>query len=190
MIETMFNYQVGSLYVAAYLTLSIVILSITVVPWIALLYPFIFGVIYLLYRLSVAGNKEVNRVESLTKSPLLSFINESIAGNSTIRAFKRKEDFIIQNHKYLNDNINANMWAEAVPLWFAIRVDVLSLITMTVISVICVTSRYRVDPIMLSLLLTYTLSLQQVLSSTLRMLMDVQARMVNVQRLLSLLKVP
>ena len=160
MIECMFCYQVGGLYVSGYLTLSVIVLSIWVVPWIAFMYPFIFGVIYILYKLSVAANKEVNRVESLTKSPLLSYMNESIAGNSTIRAFRRKEDFIQQNFKYLNNNINANMWAEAVPLWFAIRVDILSILTMTVISVICVTARYRVDPIMLSLLLTYTLSLQ------------------------------
>jgi len=51
------------------------------------------------------------------------------------------------------------MWSEAVPLWFAIRVDILSIITMTIISVICVLARFRVDPIMLSLLLTYTLTL-------------------------------
>jgi hypothetical protein len=43
---------------------------------------------------------------------------------------------------------------------------------------------------MLSLLLSYTLTLQAVLSSLVRMIMDTQARMVNVQRLLSLLKIP
>lgn len=82
------------------------------------------------------------------------------------------------------------MWSEAVPLWFAIRVDILCLITMATISVICVTARFRVDPIMLSLLLSYTLTLQQVLSSMVRQMMDIQARMVNVQRLLSLLEIP
>lgn len=78
------------------------VLSIYVVPWIAFLYPVLFVIIYILFRLSIAGNKEVNRVESLTKSPLLSYLTESIAGNSTIRAFKRKEDFLKQNFKYLN----------------------------------------------------------------------------------------
>jgi ATP-binding cassette subfamily C (CFTR/MRP) protein 1 len=180
MVEMFFCYQVGQLYVSGYLTMSIIILSIVVVPWIAFLYPFIFGFIFYLFRLSVAANKEVNRVESLTKSPLLSFMNESVAGNSTIRAFKRKEEFITQNYKFLNNNVNAAMWSCAVPLWFSIRVDVISLITMSVISTICITARFRVDPILLSLLLTYTLSLQQVMSSFLNTLMDVQGRMVSV----------
>lgn len=94
LIEAMFNYQIGGLYVSFYLTMSIVILSIYVVPWIAFMYPVIFLIIYILFRLSEPGNKEVNRVESLTKSPLLSYLTESISGNSTIRAFKRKDDFL------------------------------------------------------------------------------------------------
>lgn len=102
LIEAMFNYQIGGLYVASYLTMSIVVLSIYVVPWIAFMYPVIFLIIYILFRLSEPGNKEVNRVESLTKSPLLSYLTESISGNSTIRAFKRKDDFLSQNYKYLN----------------------------------------------------------------------------------------
>lgn len=89
-IETMFNYQIGGMYVAIYMTISIIVLSIYVVPWIAFLYPVIFFIIFILFKLTIAANKEVNRVESLTKSPLLSFLSESISGNSTIRAFKRK----------------------------------------------------------------------------------------------------
>lgn len=54
------------------------------------MYPFMFLIIYVLFKLSIAGNKEVNRVESLTKSPLLSYLTESISGNSTIRALKMK----------------------------------------------------------------------------------------------------
>lgn len=53
----------------------------------------------------------MTRIESITKSPLLSFLAETGNGASTIRAFKRKEDFIKENNKLLNNNILANMWA-------------------------------------------------------------------------------
>jgi ABC-type multidrug transport system fused ATPase/permease subunit len=87
LIEVMFNYQIGGLYVALYITLSIVVLSICVVPWIALVYPFMTLIILFLFKITISANKEVNRIESLTKSPLLSYLTESISGNSTIRAF-------------------------------------------------------------------------------------------------------
>jgi hypothetical protein len=35
----------------------------------------------------------------MTKSPLLSFMGETFAGSSTIRAFKREQDFIHENNR-------------------------------------------------------------------------------------------
>jgi ABC-type multidrug transport system fused ATPase/permease subunit len=107
LIEVMFNYQVGGLYVATYLLLSIIVMSIWVVPWIALLFPVMLLVVLVLFKLTIDATKEVSRIESVSKSPLLAFLSESISGSSTIRAFKRKEDFIEYNNKLLNNNILA-----------------------------------------------------------------------------------
>lgn len=170
--------------------LSIIILSIVVLPWIALIYPVLMLLVGILFKLTIAATKEVSRVESVSKSPLLSFLQESISGASTIRAFGRTQDFINVNFKLLNKNILANQWAEAVPLWFSIRVDLLAILTLATISTICVMARFQSDSIMLSLLLTYVLNFQSCLILVVRMAMDVEARMVNVQRLLSVLKVP
>lgn len=71
-----------------------------------------------------------------------------------------------------------------------IRVDLLSIFTMAAISIFCITARFNGDSIMLSLLLTYILNLQIIVISVVRQMMEIEARMVNVERLLSLLKVP
>lgn len=71
-----------------------------------------------------------------------------------------------------------------------IRVDLLSIVTMAAISIFCITARFKGDSIMLSLLLTYILNLQIIVISVVRQMMEIEARMVNVERLLSLLKVP
>jgi ATP-binding cassette subfamily C (CFTR/MRP) protein 2 len=44
---------------------------------------------YRLYRYSINAYRETTRVESITKSPLLSYLSETIAGCSTIRAFEK-----------------------------------------------------------------------------------------------------
>jgi ABC-type multidrug transport system fused ATPase/permease subunit len=108
LVETMMCYQFGGIYVGFYIMLSIVIMSIVVLPWIGLFYPFLLVIICVLFKLSIAATKEVSRVESVTKSPLLAFLSESISGASTIRAFDRVEDFIAQNNIFLNKNILAN----------------------------------------------------------------------------------
>ena len=88
-IETMFNYSVGGLYVATYLLLSIVVISVWVVPWVAIIFPVMLVCIIVLYKLTIDGTKEVSRIESVSKSPLLAFLSETISGSSTIRAFQR-----------------------------------------------------------------------------------------------------
>ena len=92
-------YMVGSSLVSAYTLLSIMLISIFIVPWIVLF--FIFMVFFLIraYKRAISAAKEVIRVESVTKSPLLSALSETISGTSTIRAFKKKEEFVEKFHK-------------------------------------------------------------------------------------------
>jgi ATP-binding cassette subfamily C (CFTR/MRP) protein 2 len=45
----------------------------------------------LLYRYSIQTIRETARIESLTKSPLLSYISESLSGLSTIRSFDKQQ---------------------------------------------------------------------------------------------------
>jgi ATP-binding cassette, subfamily C (CFTR/MRP), member 2 len=152
--------------------------------------PLVFLVVIWLYRCSIAATKETARIESVTRSPLLSYMSETINGNQTIRAFGKERDFIEHNYKLLNDNILACQWCNAAPLWFAIRVDLVSIATMMVIAVFCVLFRNESSPIMLALLLSYSVVLQQYVISTIRMMMQIEARMVNADRCLNLLKIP
>jgi len=41
---------------------------------------------------------------------VLSFLGETINGNSTIRAFDRERHFIEENYRLLNRNILATQW--------------------------------------------------------------------------------
>ncbi len=77
-----------------YQATSVVIIATIVVPWILLLLPGLIYIVIKLYNRSISSFRETARIESMTKSPLLSFMGETFAGSSTIRAFKREKDFI------------------------------------------------------------------------------------------------
>ena len=92
---------------ATYLLISIVIIAIWVVPWVAIIFPVMLICVIVLYKLAIDATKEVSRIESVSKSPLLAFLSETISGSSTIRAFSRQSEFIDHNNKILNRNILA-----------------------------------------------------------------------------------
>ena len=72
-----------------YQAVAIFIVATIVVQWILLLLPFLLFLAIRLYVNSITSFRETTRIESLTKSPLLSFMSETFNGASTIRAFKR-----------------------------------------------------------------------------------------------------
>lgn len=81
-----------------YQALAVIIVAAIVVKWILLLLPFLIYLVIKLYQRSISCFRESARVESNTKSPLLSFMGETFAGSSTIRAFKREGDFVQDNN--------------------------------------------------------------------------------------------
>ena len=48
--------------------------------------------------------------------------------------------------------------------WFSIRIDILALVLMTCFSFVCVLSREETNPIILSMLLSYVLTIQATLT--------------------------
>ena len=106
-IESTMVFEIGTGYVNFYNLLSIFGVAAFVVPWILLIFPIILLFAIWLYKHSIAASKETARIESVTRSPLLSYLSEVINGNSTIRAFNKEDEFIEKNYKLLNKNIIA-----------------------------------------------------------------------------------
>ena len=82
----------------------------------------------------------------------------------------------------MNDNILANQWQESIPLWFNIRVDTLSLITTLIIGNFCIITRLNNDPVILSMLLSYILSLQTMVIGTIQAYIQIEKNMVSIER--------
>mmetsp|Transcript_32999 Transcript_32999/g.43464 ORF Transcript_32999/g.43464 Transcript_32999/m.43464 type:complete len:135 (+) Transcript_32999:1244-1648(+) len=79
-IESTLVFEIGTGYVNFYNLLSVFAISVFVVPWILLIFPFVLTITVLLYRASISATKEMARIESVTRSPLLSFLSEVING--------------------------------------------------------------------------------------------------------------
>ena len=89
--ETMMPWSMGNFYAAFYPLMSVFALSIIDSPYIALIFPIITMFILYYFKKSIGATKEVARVESVSKSPILGFLSESIAGTSTLRAYGNKD---------------------------------------------------------------------------------------------------
>tara|TARA_B110000285_G_C14780591_1_gene448295 strand:- start:125 stop:427 length:303 start_codon:yes stop_codon:yes gene_type:complete len=83
------------------------------------------------------------------------------------------------------------MMKAGVTGWFSIRIDLVAITLMFIISMICVLCRgEQADPVILSMLLSYVMTIQFSLGWFLKCFINYQANMVNVNRCLTILNVP
>lgn len=80
-IETSMIFEIGTGYVNFYNLLSVFGVAGFVVPWILCIVPLVLLITIWLYRSSIAATKETTRIENVTRSPLLSYLSETINGN-------------------------------------------------------------------------------------------------------------
>lgn len=189
-IEMFMPYIVGFMYNTTYQLIFTMVLAGIAVPYVLCLLPVVVIFIMWVFLFSISAAKEVNRVQSVTASPLLSYVGETMHGISTIRAYAKEEQFINNNFELLNKNTLARMWSEAVPLWYGLRVELLSLVMTLGVCIFCVIERYNANTVLLSLLLSYVLQLQGLVTMLIYFLMSLEQRMVNVDRCIKLKEIP
>jgi hypothetical protein len=73
---------------------------------------------------------EVERVESVSKSPIMNHFNETIDGTSTIRAFRKVEEFQSKQYSLQDRHLVANLMKAGLSSWFEIRIVLLSVVFM------------------------------------------------------------
>lgn len=78
--------------------------------------------------------RDLSRLESVTHSPIMNHLAETLSGATTIRNFKKEEDFIKMNYEKIDVNVNVNYWQGAVRRWFSIRLELTSKLIIIVTS--------------------------------------------------------
>lgn len=188
--ECGFADQIGGFLAMAYTLLYVIVVAVLAVAWVGVLLPIIFIISYFLVKRTVKPIKETVRVQSTTKSPVLSHLGETISGASTIRAFDKVEEFIEKNNELLNDQVQATYMTCGVSGWFGIKVDILSFFLMVILYVVCILSRDLADPVILAMLITSVLAIQDNLMWSLKTFMQIHNTMVSAARCMKLIEVP
>jgi ABC-type multidrug transport system fused ATPase/permease subunit len=93
------------IHVCAYQVISIIVVIILANWYLLLIFPFMLYYLVKIYKFTIGSYCELNRLNSVTKTPILSHLGESISGNSTIRAFGKQKQFLEINYKDINNNI-------------------------------------------------------------------------------------
>eukprot|EP00026_Physarum_polycephalum_P000785 Phypoly_transcript_00786.p1 GENE.Phypoly_transcript_00786~~Phypoly_transcript_00786.p1 ORF type:complete len:1319 (+),score=220.66 Phypoly_transcript_00786:74-4030(+) len=181
-----------SLPIAMYNLLMCGLPIITTIGVILIVSPFflvpIIPIAYLyriIERYYIASSRELQRLDSISISPVYSHFTETINGVVTIRAYKMLDDYKKIAHEKLDRNNFTTFPALHLNRWLSVRLEFCGSCIVVSAAILIVISRnlFYVTPALAGLALSYALSTTGNLSWLVRSRTDVETRMNSVERM-------
>ena len=139
---------------------------------------FLFSASY--YRSSA---REIKRHESVLRSGVFARFSEGVSGIASIRAYGLQGRFVEGIKREVDQMDSAYFLTFSNQRWLSIRLDAIGNLLVFTTGILVVTSRFNVQPSIAGLVLSYILSIVQMIQFTVRQLAEVENAMVSTERL-------
>lgn len=159
----------------------VVIASVT--PWfIAVLVPLLV-LYYFIQRYYVATSRELQRLNSVSNSPIYSNFGQTIVGAASIRAYQDEQRFVTLNDRLTDVNQQAYFAFTSTNRWLAVRLETIGTVIVVMASLLTVVSAGSISAALAGLSVSYALSITQGLNWVVRMAGQVETQIVSVERI-------
>ena len=144
---------------------------------------FIFG--YYITSFFLSGSRNINRMASISLSPILNIINETLSGISTIRAFEEENFYREKYFEKINNSLNINNISKGANLWFQEQFKLLSILYLTYLVIKSILYEDTLTAQSCSIMFTYGVLLQDHLGSIFYFCSNFEINMVSMERCLN-----
>ncbi|KAL2913401.1 hypothetical protein HK105_207146 [Polyrhizophydium stewartii] len=166
------------------LTISNFIVIATVFPlFIAPLVPVIFAY-YFLQMYYRATSRELKRLDSITRSPLIANVSETLTGLATIRAYNAAARFRDKNDALMDANNRCYYLSLIIPRWIQLRLETLNSALVFLTAVFAIVAKSSVGPGAAGLVITYALQITAVFNWCVKQIADIEINMNAAERLI------
>ncbi|KAF2647780.1 ABC multidrug transporter-like protein [Lophiostoma macrostomum CBS 122681] len=170
-----------------FLTLAMIISVFILIISYYYYYAIALGPLFLVFMFSAAyyraSAREVKRHESVLRSSVFARFSEAVIGTSTIRAYGLQDQFSRSVRAAIDDMNSAYYLTFANQRWLSVRLDVVGILLVFTTGILVVTSRFSVNPSIAGLVLSYILTIVQMIQFTVRQLAEVENNMNATERI-------
>ncbi|KAA8548937.1 hypothetical protein F0562_000621 [Nyssa sinensis] len=139
----------------------------------------------------IASSRELTRLDSITKAPVIHHFSETISGVMTIRCFRKQDKFFQGNVDRANANLRMDLHNNASNEWLGFRLELFGSFAFCISTMFLILLPSSIiQPADVGLSLSYGLPLNGVLFWTVYFSCYVENRMVSVERIKQFINVP
>ncbi|XP_027098590.1 ABC transporter C family member 4-like isoform X2 [Coffea arabica] len=179
-------------FISMYITLFGIIIIICQNAWPTVLLLIPLGWLnYWFRRYYLATSRELTRLDSITKAPVIHHFSESISGITTIRCFRKQERFCEENVNRVNSNLRMDFHNYGCNEWLGFRLELMGSF------ILCISALFMIvlpstiiKPENVGLSLSYGLSLNSMLFWAIYVSCSLENKMVSVERIKQFTNIP
>ncbi|KAM0949401.1 putative ABC-type xenobiotic transporter [Dioscorea sansibarensis] len=139
----------------------------------------------------MASSRELVRIVSIQKSPIIHLFGESIAGAATIRGFSQEKRFMKRNLYLLDCFSRPYFYSLAAIEWLCLRMELLSTCVFAFCMALLVSFPHgTIDPSMAGLAVTYGLNLNARLSRWILSFCKLENKIISIERIHQYCQIP
>ncbi|CAD8149098.1 unnamed protein product [Paramecium pentaurelia] len=139
-------------------------------------------------RFYMAANRELYRLESISKSPILSFFSETVNGLNIIRAFRKQEQFLDRHTKNIDLNRKIQIAQLQTTTWFSMNLTFTSFIV-NISAIAFVLFFGSENPALAGLLMTVATVIDNSLQSAINSITQAETQFISFERCLAFAKI-
>ncbi|XP_041046050.1 ATP-binding cassette sub-family C member 9-like [Carcharodon carcharias] len=164
--------------------LSAIVINIIVTPFFLLPVIPLLVLYYFLQMYFRASSRELQRLDSITKSPVFSHFSETLGGLTTIRAYRHEDKFFQQILNKIDYNNIAYLYLNTVNRWLGIRLDLIgtSIVFASALCSLLTTTLGYLQAGLVGLAIVYALKMSTYLNWCVREFADMEMQMNAVER--------
>eukprot|EP00051_Salpingoeca_urceolata_P019849 m.293491 g.293491 ORF g.293491 m.293491 type:complete len:1641 (-) comp19492_c0_seq12:32-4954(-) len=126
-------------------------------------------VFYWTYRYFQAANREIKRLDSITRSPVYAYFGQCLNGLPSIRAYAAQDQIYEESAHKIDRQVRMNLATFSANRWLSIRLEILGGLMIFASAVFVVAMRKVLDPGQTGLALSYALQITGLLNMTVRL---------------------
>ncbi|XP_028787012.1 ABC transporter C family member 14 [Neltuma alba] len=132
----------------------------------------------------LASSRELTRLDSIAKAPVIHQFSETISGVMTIRGFRKQGAFCEENINRVNANLRMEFHNNGSYEWLAFRLDLLGVVFLCIATMLMIFLPSAImKPEYVGLSLSYGLTLSGVMAISVTLTCQVENKMVSVERI-------
>ena len=172
----------GSLLTSFFNVIGAFVLCAIYDPYSLIYLPFVFIIGYFTTNFYLIGSRPLTRMTSISWSPILNVISETILGKSIIRALNI--EFFYKNKFYdkINNSSNANITSKGVNIWFQEIFIVISILYLTYLVIKTTFNQENITSQICAIFFTYSILLHENLGEVFNKYANLENELVSMER--------